>query len=339
MSVPEFYELNTGDRIPSFGLGTWKSQADGETERAVLHALESGYKHIDCARIYCNEHEIGRAFGKWFADHPREDIWITSKLWNNCRRKEHVREACVKTLKDLQIDYLDLYLIHWPVSFVWKEGASIEDWPDKLTLENDFLFPPSQPAGAPLKVALDNVPIQETWQALEALVDEGLVRNIGICNFDPEQIEEILSFARIRPAVSQNERHPYLVNTELLEFCKTNGIHFTSYSPLGTRDSRPDATPLLENEKLVAIAAKYNKEPANIALRWGLQSGTSVIPKSVTPSRIESNMRETLNFTLSEEDMATLNDIGFTMRYCDPTLGWGSARAFKDSPELPSSSS
>lgn len=279
--------LTNGDRMPMLGLGTWK--ADEETVyNAVTEAVRAGYRHVDCAAIYGNEAGIGRALADLIREGvvTREDLWITSKLWNNAHKEADVRPALQRTLADLQLDSLDLYLIHWPVVFR----------PDVTFPESDDEY-----------LSLDEVPIVETWRALEACVDEGLTRNIGVSNFSARKLEDLLAQCRIRPAVNQVEGHPVLQQPALKAFCDEHGIAVTAYSPLGSSD-RPAAMQAEDEPDLMAlapirdIAAAHNATPAQILLAWALNRGTATIPKSSNPGRLKENLAAA-DIVLSEEEM------------------------------------
>eukprot|EP00727_Mastigamoeba_balamuthi_P014456 m51a1_g9635 hypothetical protein (273) ;mRNA; r:1151171-1152252 len=228
----------------------------------VTTAIRAGYRHIDCAPVYGNEKEVGEGIEEAIRSGTvrREDLWVTSKVWVTELREKDVATACCKTLGDLGLSYLDLYLIHFPVAI--KRGVS---YPFK-------------------KEDLDGVPIAETWRAMERLVDEGLVRSIGVANYSVAHLRDLLAVARIRPAVDQVEAHVLLQQPKLREFACQENIHLTSYSTLGNPGSSFRPT---------------------VLLKWALQSGFSVIPKSVSPSRIAENFH-TVDLHLSEEDMADL---------------------------------
>eukprot|EP01100_Stratorugosa_tubuloviscum_P000825 TRINITY_DN1185_c0_g2_i1.p1 TRINITY_DN1185_c0_g2~~TRINITY_DN1185_c0_g2_i1.p1 ORF type:complete len:317 (-),score=180.36 TRINITY_DN1185_c0_g2_i1:83-1033(-) len=290
-----FATLNNGNKMPLFGLGTWLSKPN-EVRDAVKFALENGYRHIDCAWVYQNEHEVGQALNEYLnsttAAAKREDIFITSKLWCNSHRPEFVKPAIEATLKALQLNYIDLYLIHWPMAF--QPGTE--------------LFP----RGEDNKFIGDNeVTIEQTWTALEQLVEQGLVKSIGVSNFNISQIQRILNIAKIKPTVNQIEQHPFLLQCELSQFCKDNHILITGYSPLGN-PARPGASSdepsLLDNDTIKQIATKYNKSTAQILIRFHIDRGVSVIPKSVNPHRISENAN-IFDFELSQQDIQILSNL------------------------------
>jgi len=260
--------------IPALGLGTWKS-SNGEVSQAVAKAIEIGYRHIDCASIYQNQKEIGTALAGVLSagQVKREDLWITSKLWNNAHAQKHVQPALERTLKDLQLDYLDLFLIHWPVNF--QPNIVFPKRPE------EFLAP-------------DAIPIIETWQAMEKMVKKGLCRFIGVCNFNLSRLIDLKRQAHIQPAMNQIELHPYLQQQKMLEYCNKQGVLLTAYSPLGSGDRpaalKKDNEPSLLNHPVVLeIAERSGFTPGQVLLAWGLSRGTAVIPKSVNPKRLQEN--------------------------------------------------
>lgn len=278
--------LYTGSLMPMTGLGTWESPK-GEVYGAVQAALNAGSRHLDCAAIYFNEKEVGEALSDWLAKSgvPRSQVWVTSKLWNDRRRPADVREALEQTLADLRVSYLDLYLIHWPV--VWARNSLMK--PD---------------AGASLR---------EAWQTLEQLVDEGKVKNIGVSNYNENELGELLNYARIKPAVNQIELHPRLPQDSLVSYCQRNGIVVTGYCPLGRGNVK--GAGLLDDPLVKSIAATHAVSPASVLLRWNLQRDVIVIPKTVSPARAAQNENEPWTFSLSEEEMTRLGQLADGARF------------------------
>ena len=280
-------KLRSGATMPFVGLGTWEADP-GVVGQAVKASLAAGCRHIDCAPVYRNEPEVGQALAA--SGVPRSELFVTSKLWNDRRRPQDVRDALERTLTDLGTEYVDLYLIHWPV--VWAKDSVMR--PDR---------------GASLR---------EAWQTMESLVDEGKCRHIGVSNFKESEVDEVLSYARIPPAVNQIELHPRLPQTNLVRHCQEKGIAVTAYSPLGRGNVK--GAGLLSEPTVAQIAEARGVSPASVLLRWNLQRGVVVIPKSSSPARAAQNAQEPWTFRLSGEEMAALDSLGDGARFC--TAPW-----------------
>ena len=297
-------KLSNGHSIPALGLGTWKS-APGQVRQAVVEAVKVGYRHIDCAWIYDNEVEIGEALAELFEQGivKRQELWVTSKLWNNRHFPVDVEPAVRESLSNLGLEYLDLYLIHWPV-----------------VLRPDVPFPKD----ASDFLSLDEVPLSKTWAAMESLVDKGLCRSIGVSNFSVKKLQALISQARIQPVINQIELHPYLQQAEMLNFCQRAGVALTAYSPLGSKDRperlrKEDDPILLDDQTVAAIAHKHRVTAAQILIAWAIARGTSVIPKSVNPARLKQNF-EALLVQLEAGDMEALQRLDRRRRYVDGAL-------------------
>lgn len=253
--------MNDGNSIPQVGLGVWQTPPE-DTERAAATALDAGYRHIDTAAAYRNEREVGRALEK--SGLPREDVFITTKLWNADQGYDSTLTAFDKSMGRLGLDYLDLYLIHWPMP---AKGAFVE-----------------------------------TFRAFAHLREQGRIRSIGVSNFEPEHLRTLVDATGIVPAVNQIELHPLLQQEELREVHAQLGIATEAWSPLGQGS-------LLANDTVVTVAEAHGKTPAQVLIRWHMQLGNIVIPKSVTPERIVSNF-DVFDFELSEQDMASISALG-----------------------------
>lgn len=297
------FKLNSGYDIPIIGLGTWRSKPD-EVGAAVRHAIEhAGYTHIDGASIYKNESEIGRVYQEVFKTTRREDIFITSKLWNTNHSPDNVAKACRQTLTDLHLEYLDLYLMHWGIAF--RPGEDTE------------------PMGKDGRVITEPIAIHETWSAMERLVQEGLVKSIGVANFTMVMLHDLVSSATITPAVNQIELHPYNPQTELVKYCQQSNIAVTAYSPMGSPGTAEAAKPRLSADPTVEqLAAKYHKSTSQVLIRYALDRDTVVIPKSVHPDHIAENI-DVFDFVLDKEDIATLSALDRKLRFVDPSTKWG----------------
>lgn len=267
MSLQETYTLKNGVEIPVVGFGTWQTP-DGEVaENSVTWALEAGYRHIDTAAAYKNEESVGRAIAK--SGIPREEIFVTTKLWNDSHSYEKAQEAIDTSLEKLGLDYLDLYLIHWPnpVAFRdnWKEAN------------------------------------EGAWKAMEEAVEAGKIRAIGVSNFHPHHLEALAETAKIEPTVNQIYLNPSDMQEEIVEYNKAHGIISEAYSPLGTGK-------IFEVDELKELATKYNKSIAQLVLRWSLQHGFLPLPKTVTESRVTENA-DIFDFTIEEEDMKRIDGL------------------------------
>jgi len=281
-------KLNTGAKIPQLGFGTWQS-APGEVGTAVYEALKAGYRHLDLARIYQNQPEVAEGMKRAISEVPglkREDIFITSKLWNIDHRPQDVGPALDECLQELQLDYLDLYLIHWPVAF--KHNGR-ELFPKKNENEIDLDM---------------NVSLVDTWKAMLEL-PKSKAKAVGVSNFTVEMLETIIKATGVTPAANQVERHPLIPDLRLMEYCAQKGIHVTAYSAFGNNTVGEPL--LITHPEIKKIAEKLGVTPANVIIAWSQRGDHSVIPKSVTPSRIRDNFKE---IELSPEDVQAIDAIG-----------------------------
>lgn len=267
--LSDTYRLVNGVQIPCVGFGTWQTPSGEVAVESVKTAIKAGYVHIDTAACYGNEASVGEAIKASGVE--REKLFVTSKVWNTDRGYEKTLEAFEATMEKLQLDYLDLYLIHWPA--IEKQ---FENWRE-----------------------INN----ETWRALEKLYTDGRIKAIGVSNFLPHHLEALMADAKIKPMVNQIEYHPGFTQEASVAFCKEHGILVEAWSPLGTGN-------VLNNETLIKIASKYNKSVAQLCIRWVLQNGLLPLPKSVTESRIIENTH-VFDFEIDEEDMKTIDALPF----------------------------
>jgi D-xylose reductase len=304
--------LANGGRLPAVGLGLWKVPKP-EVAGLVQQAIRLGYRHLDSACDYGNEAETGAGIRAALVAGlcRRDDLWVTSKLWNTYHAREHVRPAVERTLRDLGLDYLDLYLVHFPIAqaFVPFERRYPPGW----------VFDPDAPSP---QMQFARVPLAETWAAMEELVDAGLVRHIGVSNYGTALLRDLLNTARIRPAVLQVELHPYLTQDKLVRFCREEGIVVTGFSPLGALSylslgMANAEESVLEQPGVRAVAAAHGRTPAQVVLRWGIQRGTAVVPKTTRPERLAENLA-VFDFELTPDEMAAVGGLNRNRRFNDP---------------------
>ena len=301
-------QLNDGNKMPLIGLGTYQSPK-GQVHDAVINAIDSGYRHIDCAFVYGNEEEVGQAVNDAISAGKvtRQDMFITTKLWNTFHSRERVEKGLRISLERLKLDYIDLFLIHWPVSF--------QD-------DDDNTFPDSNDGNVALKTNPDA--LNNTWAGMEDVKEKGLAKSIGVSNFNECQLESILSSCRMKPVMNQVERHPFLQQDNLLEMMTKHGMNMTAYSPLGSSPPDPAKRPesaiqedrpsLRDNPVIKRIAEKHNKSPAQVLIRFNVQQGVVCIPKSVNLDRIQSNIR-VFDFNLDQDDLKALKELDSGYRY------------------------
>lgn len=298
--------------MPAVGLGLWKI-ARKQTAQVVADAIKLGYRHLDSAADYGNEREVGAGIAAALKQRSatREQLWVTSKLWNTFHRPEHVRAACEKSLQDLGVDYLDLYLIHFPIALKYVDIS--ERYPP------EWIF---DPAAAEPAMLIDPVPLADTWRAMEELVQGGLVKHIGVCNYNSVLLHDLMAYAHIKPAMLQIESHPYLTQEKLLRTAAGYGIAVTAFSPLGalsyvSLDMATAQDSVLLQPAVLAAAARVQRSPAQVVLRWGIQRGTAVIPKSSNPARLQENL-QLFDFALTDEEMLGISSLNQNRRFNDP---------------------
>lgn len=311
MTIPAL-KLAGGDALPVIGLGTWKIPRERAAE-IVTEAIRAGYRHFDFACDYGNEVALGAGLKAALQQGlcRREELWITSKLWNTYHAKEHVRPACERTLRDLGLDYLDLYHVHFPIAqrFVPFETRYPPEW----------LFDPAVPQP---RMQPAPTPLAETWSAMEDLVRAGLVRNIGVCNMGVSLVRDLLSYAQIRPAVLQIELHPLLTQEKLIRFARESQIVVTGFSSLAAESyfsigmAEPGES-VLKEEPIIEAAQRHGKSRAQVVLRWGVQRGTAILCKTAQTKRLAENLA-IFDFELAADEMQAISSLNRGRRFNDP---------------------
>ncbi|CAI7666834.1 unnamed protein product [Penicillium bialowiezense] len=295
MSSGQTLTLSNGVKMPAVGFGTFASEGSkGETYAAVTAALNTGYRHLDCAWFYLNEDEVGEGIRDFLKSNPsvkRSDIFVTTKVWNHLHRREDVLWSVNNSLERMGLDYIDLFLVHWPI-------ASEKETQEKPKIGADGKY-------VILKDLTENH--EETWRAMEELYEQGKARAIGVSNWTIPQLEAMKKYAKVFPQVNQIEIHPFLPNDELVNYCFANKVLPQAYSPLGSQNQVPTTGErVAENKTLNAIAEKGGNTLAQVLIAWGLRRGYSVLPKSSNPKRIESNFK---SIELSDEDFEAVNQV------------------------------
>lgn len=297
--------------MPSVGFGCWK--VDNATcADTIYNAIKVGYRLFDGAEDYGNEKEVGEGINRAIDEGlvARDELFVVSKLWNSFHDPKNVEKALDRTLSDLKVDYLDLFLIHFPIAFKF--------------VPFEEKYPPGFYCGDGDKFHYEDVPLIDTWRALEKLVEKGKIRSIGISNFSGALIQDLLRSAKIKPAVLQIEHHPYLQQPRLIEYVQSQGIAITAYSSFGPQSfvelNHPrvkDVKPLFEHDVIKSVADKVKKTPAQVLLRWATQRGLAVIPKSNNPDRLLSNLKVN-DFDLSQEDFQEISKLDIELRFNNP---------------------
>jgi diketogulonate reductase-like aldo/keto reductase len=289
------FTLNNGVKMPGVGFGTFANEgAKGETYKAVTAALKTGYRHLDCAWFYLNEGEVGQAVRDFLAEDngvERKDLFICTKVWNHLHEPDEVKWSFENSLKNFGLDYIDLFLVHWPIA-----AERTDDYKPKIGPDGKYV----------IKKELTENP-EPTWRAMEEIYDSGKARAIGVSNWTIDGLKKLLKFAKVKPAVNQIEIHPFLPNEDLVKFCLDNDILPAAYSPLGSQNQVPTTGETVRSNKtLNEVAERSGNTLAQVLIAWGLRRGYAVLPKSSTPSRIESNFQIP---DLSDEDFEAVQSV------------------------------
>jgi alcohol dehydrogenase (NADP+) len=313
-------KLSTGDSMPVIGLGTFGSDhvSADQVAIAVRQAILLGYRHIDCASVYGNEHKIGPVLSELIEGGlDRKELWVTSKVWNNMHGKGQVLESCKRSLNDLRLDFLDMYLVHWPFPNHHDTGVDVG----------------SRDPGA---VPYIHENFMKTWRQMEELVERGLVRNIGTSNMTIPKLELVLRDARIKPACNQMELHPHFQQNELFEYVVEKGIVPVGYSPVGSparpeRDRTPEDTVDIEDPVIVEIAGRLNVHPAEVCIKWAVRRGQIPIPFSTKRRNLLNNLRAVFSDPLTEKDMELIAGIDRNCRLIKGQVFlWPGAQSWED---------
>ena len=300
------------ESIPSIGFGLWKI-ANENCANVVYEAVKLGYRHFDSASDYGNEKEVGMGLKRAMEDGlcTREELWITSKLWNTFHHPDHVPAALQRSLEDLQLDYLDLYLIHFPIA--------LEFVPFEERYPPEWFFAPEE-INPQMKLA--RVPLADTWKAMENLKIKEIVKNIGVCNYSTGLLHDLMNYCQTPPDLLQIESHPYLCQENLIRLAKQYGLKVTAFSPLGSLsyvelEMAEQNESILDQEIVRVISKRLGCSPAQTVLRWGIQRGNSVVAKSVNANRMAENLASSL-IELTDEDMLAITNLDRGRRFNDP---------------------
>ncbi|CAD7083074.1 unnamed protein product [Hermetia illucens] len=291
LAVVPKVKLNDGSEMPVLGLGTYLAK-DDEVQKAVSHAIDVGYRHIDTALYYRNEADIGEVIREKIKQGvvKREDLFIVTKLWNSYHDPERVEYACRKSLENLGLDYIDLYLMHHPVGYIYVDDNNL------------------RPTYSDEKLMLNDVDYLDTYKAMEKLVKKGLTKSIGVSNFNKEQLERIIQFCKIRPVTNQVECNPGINQKKLIKYCRDHGITVTAYAPLGRPIAKEKIPTFLFDDIILSIANKHKKTPAQVILRYLIDINTIPIPKSTNPERIEENIK-LFDFKLNNDEIELIDSL------------------------------